>query len=66
MRNNNLSKIAVASASNAGRLIKTACEFKIVSASINPFINKVEPLLTKSQITSANPMPGAISTLPLI
>ena len=39
---------------------------KITSTSFNPLVNKVLPLLTRSQMASAKPMPGAISTEPLI
>ena len=45
---------------------KTASDFSRTSISFNPFLNKVLPLETISQIPSAKPILGAISTEPLI
>jgi hypothetical protein len=39
-------------------------DFNMISFSSSPFLNKVLPLLTRSQIASARPMFGAISTEP--
>ena len=44
----------------------TASDFNITCVSLNPFLNKVLPELTISQIPSAKPMLGAISTEPEI
>src|SRR5690606_39462463 len=49
-----------------GLLIRTASELKILSTSVKPFINSVEPELTTSQIPSANTIIGAIITEQLI
>jgi hypothetical protein len=45
---------------------KTASDFSRTSISFNPFLKSVEPLETISQIPSANPIFGAISTEPFI
>src|ERR1700746_4089817 len=64
--NSNLSKITCFSFVNELFAAITASDRRITSASFKPFVNKVLPELTKSQIASAKPMPGAISTEPLI
>ena len=46
--------------------IKTASDSNKGLNSTNPFLIKVDPLLTKSQIISANPILGATSTEPEI
>ena len=42
----------------------TASDLRITCVSLSPFLNKVLPELTMSQIPSASPMLGAISTDP--
>ena len=66
IRNNNFSSICCCSIPSAGWRINTASECKMVSTSLRPFMNNVDPLLTRSTIASARPIPGAISTDPLI
>ena len=41
-------------------------DLRITSTSLRLLVNKVLPLLTRSQMASAKPMPGTISTDPLI
>jgi hypothetical protein len=66
MRSNNFSRTSLFSADKFLLAASTASDFNITSASFNPFVKSVLPLLTRSQIASASPMPGAISTDPLI
>lgn len=66
IRNNNLFSNSVFSLLNFLLAIKTDSDFKMTSTSFNPLLKSVLPELTKSQMASANPMLGAISTLPLI
>ena len=49
-----------------GDVAKTASEVNSVSISLSPFLNNVLPLETISQIPSARPIFGAISTEPLM
>ena len=49
-----------------GASTNTACDSKILATSLRLFLNRVLPLETISQIASANPILGAISTEPLI
>ena len=64
--NCNLFKITFLSSEINGELAKTASEVNKTSISFKPFLNKVEPLETISQIPSAKPIFGAISTEPLM
>ena len=66
MRNTSLSRIRFLSMERFFAEAKTASERKITSVSFKPFLNRVDPLLTISQIPSARPMLGAISTDPEI
>jgi len=49
-----------------GDFANTASDLSNTSTSFNPFLNNVLPLHTISQIPSAKPIFGAISTEPLI
>src|SRR6185312_5058924 len=64
--NISLSTIAFSALLNDGLPISTASLFITISTSLRPLLNKVLPELTKSHIASARPIPGAISTEPLI
>ena len=66
IRNSSLFKISCCSFFNFLFAIKTDSDFNITSTSFSPFVKRVLPELTKSQMASAKPMPGAISTEPLI
>src|SRR5690606_19317104 len=62
----NLSTIAIFALERLWWLINIASEENTFSTSFSPFIINVDPELTISQIPSANPILGAISTDPLI
>jgi hypothetical protein len=49
-----------------GETARTASDFKSTSISFKPFLKSVDPLETISQIPSAKPIFGAISTEPLM
>lgn len=60
------SKIGLISEESSGETARTASLFKMTSTSLRLFLNKVLPLETISQMASAKPIFGAISTDPLI
>jgi len=66
IRKRSWSSRSVCSAVRLGWAMSTASERNTVSTSRRPLPSKVEPLLTMSQMASASPMLGAISTEPLI
>ncbi len=66
MRKSRRSRIARRSASIFGLAAITASDLRTISCSSSPFLKRVEPVDTRSQIASARPILGAISTEPLI
>ena len=65
-RNCNFSKSDFLSSLIFGETANTASLLSITSTSLSPFLKSVLPLETISQIPSAKPIFGAISTDPLI
>src|SRR5690606_4764892 len=65
-RNCSLLRMANFSSEIKGDAAKTASDFKMTSTSFKLFLNNVLPLETISQMASARPIFGAISTEPLM
>jgi len=63
-RKSNRSRISSFSGLSFSDFASTASDFKMTSVSRKPFLNSVLPELTISQMPSAKPMFGAISTEP--
>ena len=64
--NSNFFKIRCFSFDSFGDIANTASDSSNMATSFKLFLNKVLPLETISQIPSANPILGAISTEPLM
>ena len=60
------SKLQILSSFSLGAFSNTVSEMRIVSSSFNSLVKRVLPELTRSQMASARPILGAISTEPLI